>query len=101
MKRIIVCLIFCTALMACEKSSEEPSSAGGSTGTGGTTITGCTDINAYNYNSNATDDCCCQYECDGVHSVRVGAVCNDGTTSTATGQGACSHHDGVDYWLCK
>ena len=30
---------------------------------------------------------------------RVGAVCNDGWISTATGQGACSHHDGVDYWL--
>ena len=31
--------------------------------------------------------------------VRIGAVCNDGTTSTATGSGACSHHGGVDYWL--
>jgi hypothetical protein len=31
-------------------------------------------------------------------SVRVGAVCNDGTISTATGQGACSYHDGVRYW---
>jgi hypothetical protein len=31
--------------------------------------------------------------------VRVGAVCRDGTTSTATGRGACSHHGGVDYWL--
>lgn len=29
---------------------------------------------------------------------RTGAVCNDGSTSTATGRGACSHHDGVDYW---
>ena len=32
---------------------------------------------------------------------RIGAVCNDGTRSTATGQGACSHHGGVDYWLYK
>ncbi|MCM4160884.1 hypothetical protein FHG64_17840 [Antarcticibacterium flavum] len=31
--------------------------------------------------------------------VRVGAVCNDGTTSQATGSGACSHHGGVAYWL--
>lgn len=31
--------------------------------------------------------------------VRVGAICNDGTHSDATGQGACSWHDGVDYWL--
>jgi hypothetical protein len=29
---------------------------------------------------------------------RVGAVCNDGTTSTATGSGACSHHGGVLCW---
>ena len=29
---------------------------------------------------------------------RTGAVCNDGWRSTATGQGACSHHDGVKYW---
>lgn len=32
---------------------------------------------------------------------RTGAVCNDGTTSTATGSGACSHHQGVDHWICK
>lgn len=32
-------------------------------------------------------------------SVRVGAVCKDGTTSKATGRGACSHHGGVAYWL--
>lgn len=31
--------------------------------------------------------------------VRVGAVCNDGTTTKATGRGACSHHGGVAYWL--
>jgi hypothetical protein len=30
---------------------------------------------------------------------RVGAKCNDGTTSTATGRGACSHHGGVSCWL--
>lgn len=29
---------------------------------------------------------------------RIGAVCNDGTTSTATGSGACSHHGGVSCW---
>jgi hypothetical protein len=29
---------------------------------------------------------------------RVGAVCNDGTNSTATGSGACSHHGGVLCW---
>lgn len=32
-------------------------------------------------------------------SVRIGAVCRDGTTSSATGRGACSHHGGVEYWL--
>lgn len=31
--------------------------------------------------------------------IRIGAVCKDGTTSRATGRGACSHHGGVDYWL--
>lgn len=30
---------------------------------------------------------------------RTGAACNDGTTSLATGSGACSHHHGVDHWL--
>lgn len=34
-------------------------------------------------------------------TVRTGAVCNDGTTSTATGQGACSGHGGVKYWTCR
>ena len=30
--------------------------------------------------------------------VRTGALCNDGTTSSATGRGACSHHGGVKCW---
>lgn len=30
--------------------------------------------------------------------VRTGAVCNDGTTSSATGSGACSHQGGVANW---
>ena len=29
---------------------------------------------------------------------RVGAICKDGTTSTATGSGACSHHGGFSCW---
>lgn len=41
------------------------------------------------------------YPCDSAHTQRVGCICNDGTSSTATGSGACSHHDGVKYWLCK
>lgn len=32
---------------------------------------------------------------------RTGAICNDGSTSRATGSGACSHHDGVKYWTYK
>lgn len=32
---------------------------------------------------------------------RVGAICNDGTRSTATGSGACSHHGGVKEWICE
>lgn len=39
--------------------------------------------------------------CDANNTNRVGAVCNDGTTSNATGSGACSSHGGVDYWLCE
>ena len=30
---------------------------------------------------------------------RIGAICTDGWTSSATGSGACSHHGGVDRWL--
>jgi hypothetical protein len=30
---------------------------------------------------------------------RVGAECNDGTQSSATGSGACSHHKGVKCWI--
>ncbi len=30
---------------------------------------------------------------------RVGAICNDGTRSEATGSGACSHHGGVREWI--
>ena len=33
--------------------------------------------------------------------IRTGAVCKDGTTSTATGSGACSHHGGVAYWTYR
>lgn len=33
--------------------------------------------------------------------VRTGAICNDGTTSTATGSGACSSHGGVKEWICQ
>ncbi len=33
--------------------------------------------------------------------VRVGAVCNDGWNSKATGRGACSHHGGVHHWVYK
>lgn len=33
--------------------------------------------------------------------VRCGAICNDGTSSSATGTGACSRHGGVAQWtLC-
>lgn len=34
-----------------------------------------------------------------VYYIRTGAVCRDGTRSSATGRGACSHHGGVSYWL--
>lgn len=34
-----------------------------------------------------------------VYSVRTGAKCRDGSSSAATGRGACSHHGGVSYWI--
>jgi hypothetical protein len=34
-------------------------------------------------------------------SQRTGAICNDGTTTTATGSGACSSHGGVRSWICN
>lgn len=33
-----------------------------------------------------------------VERIAIGAVCEDGTTSAATGQGACSWHGGVYVW---
>lgn len=30
---------------------------------------------------------------------RTGAVCKDGSRSSATGRGACSHHGGVSRWV--
>jgi len=33
------------------------------------------------------------------YSVRTGAKCRDGSNSSATGRGACSHHGGVSYWI--
>ncbi len=32
-------------------------------------------------------------------NIRRGAVCSDGSTSSSTAQGTCSHHGGVYYWL--
>lgn len=32
---------------------------------------------------------------------RVGARCRDGSSSSATGRGACSHHGGVAYWITE
>jgi hypothetical protein len=34
-----------------------------------------------------------------LYGPRIGAVCNDGWRSNAVGQGACSHHGGVDRWI--
>lgn len=43
----------------------------------------------------------CKKDCQDDPSQRAGARCKDGTKSSATGSGACSHHGGVDYWICK
>jgi hypothetical protein len=39
--------------------------------------------------------------CDSTHTIRIGAMCNDGTRSNSTGSGTCSSHGGVNYWICK
>ncbi len=36
---------------------------------------------------------------EGENRVRIGAICEDGTRSNATGPGACSHHGGVARWI--
>jgi hypothetical protein len=36
---------------------------------------------------------------DSSWSYRIGAYCNDGSKSFATGSGACSHHGGVEDWI--
>jgi len=35
------------------------------------------------------------------YSERYGAICKDGSRSSATGRGACSHHGGVSTWLTR
>ena len=37
-------------------------------------------------------------EVKNIRGARIGAVCKDGTSSSATGRGACSHHGGVRHW---
>lgn len=32
---------------------------------------------------------------------RIGAICEDGIKSYATGRGTCSDHDGVKKWQCS
>ncbi len=39
------------------------------------------------------------YQAPSSSGVRYGAICRDGTQSSATGRGACSHHGGVSMWL--
>lgn len=43
----------------------------------------------------------CEKDCQDDPANRKGAKCNDGSTTNATGSGACSGHGGVDYWICK
>ena len=41
------------------------------------------------------------YTCSAGDPNIIGATCNDGTTSSATGSGACSSHGGVATWTCE
>ena len=40
------------------------------------------------------------HQCGVNETDRVGAKCNDGTSSSSTGSGTCSSHGGVAYWIC-
>lgn len=42
-----------------------------------------------------------EYQCDSSNPNRIGAKCKDGTRSNSVGSGTCSHHGGVDYWICN
>jgi hypothetical protein len=44
---------------------------------------------------------CSKDDCQSDPSKRSGAKCKDGTTTSATGSGACSGHGGVSVWQCK
>jgi hypothetical protein len=51
--------------------------------------------------NNITSQSSNEYQCEKGSPNIVGAICNDGSRSDATGQGACSSHGGVDYWICR
>jgi len=43
----------------------------------------------------------CDCDEDDDRKDRVGAICEDGVKSYATGRGTCSEHNGVKKWQCK
>lgn len=49
--------------------------------------------------SNSSSSAITQPPSNAQQSVRKGALCKDGTRSSATSNGACSHHGGVLRWL--
>lgn len=69
-------------------SANNSSSGSSSSGSSSSNSTG----GSYNGGSSSTNSS---------SGVRTGAVCKDGTRSSATGRGACSHHGGVSYWLYR
>lgn len=56
-----------------------------------------------NHNNYSNTNNVNQYKAPKVQTyrMRVGAVCRDGSRSSATGRGACSWHGGVSRWLYK
>ncbi len=81
MKKILSLLILSTCLLACsDDDNTEPNNS----------------TNQGNSSQNSTE-----YRCESGSPNIVGARCKDGSRSDATGQGACSRHGGVDYWLCR
>jgi hypothetical protein len=51
--------------------------------------------------TNCSSDDTSSPDCQKDESLRKGAICKDGTETSATGAGACSGHGGVEYWICK
>lgn len=81
MKNFIFILLICLVSISCHKQD-------------------CKDVISKDCKNITTKEChdTTYKKCDYVE-IRTGCICNDGTSSSATGSGACSGHNGVKSWL--